>query len=337
MKTIIMFILSLVIFCFSSYSQNDSLQKERITDIFGSIYPSFSATYSNKHKTLFGFEINTAQVGYNVKIKNNIKGIILYNVNKTTGDISVSDTSNNALIVNYFKGSDYTAFLKQAEVLWLPSDKIEVSIGQILSEQYITLQDKLWGYRYVAFTMQEIYKFGHPADFGFRLAYKTKKIRLSTTISNGEGPFYKQDNNGLLQYAVNFEYKPSKSFIVKWYSSVYPNQNQYRWCHNVFSSYKTEKFTLGLEGSRVLNDNWKENNDFSGVSFFSSYQIKPQWSIFFREDLILKSAILKDASFSIFGLEYKFEKNLMVSLNQRLLKHANNSTWQTFFSVGFKF
>jgi|YNPMSStandDraft_1061717.scaffolds.fasta_scaffold00111_19 hypothetical protein len=327
----------IIFFCITVFSQNDSTQNVKKYDFFSNIYPSFSATYSKKEKPWYGFEMNTAQIGFRTIIKKNIQGIILYNVTKTTSDISVFDTSNNSLMVQYFKGSDFTAFLKQAEIILTLSEKLELSMGQILSEQYLKVQDKFWDLRYVALTMQEIYKFGHPADFGFSFSYKLGKFRFTSTISNGEGPFYKQDKNGLILYAVNAEYRPNKSLIIKWYSNVYPNQNKYSWTHNFFTGFKTEKLKIGAEGTIIYNQNWIYNNNHSGISVFTNYKLNNTWSVFFREDYILKNNTLKDFSLSIFGFQFKYDESLLLSINQRLIKQNNNLLWQTFLSAGFKF
>jgi hypothetical protein len=153
--------------------------------------------------------MNTALVGFKKDFSNKATAILIYDVTKTTSDIIVKDSNGTAQNVTYFKGSDYTAFLKQAEVNWKPIKNIELAIGQLLNEQYLTVQDKFWGYRYVAYTFQERYKYGNQADFGFRAAFVNEKLRISTGIFNGEGPLYKQDSNGWLMYALNAERYPA--------------------------------------------------------------------------------------------------------------------------------
>ncbi|MGQ9848348.1 MAG: hypothetical protein ACUVQP_12730 [Bacteroidales bacterium] len=175
--------------------------------VFGSIYPGFVTTLSNKSKPFYAFEMNTALVGFKTDIAHKVNATLIYDVTKTTGDITVTDSNGTTQNVSFFKGSDFTAFLKQAEISWNPTKYIELSIGQLLNEQYLTVQDKFWGYRYVAFTFQEQYKYGYQADFGFRFAFVNEKLRISANILNGEGPLYKQDDNGRLMYALNEQTK----------------------------------------------------------------------------------------------------------------------------------
>lgn len=252
-------------------AQIDSLNQSKKVELFGNIFPSFFSTYAKHKATYSSFEIYTAQIGTKIFIGEKIKGIILYNVAKTTSDIQVFDSLHQSLTVNYFKGSDYTAFLKQAEILWKPVKNWEFSFGQVLSEQYLTVQDRFWGYRYIAFTLQERYHFGYPADFGLRVAFQHNKIRLSTTVSNGEGPFYKQDANGLLQYALNMEYRPNKNWIFKWYGNIYPNKAKYKLCNTIFAGYEAKIWKIGIEGVEVNNDQWNYRNNYRALSAYGSY------------------------------------------------------------------
>ncbi len=327
----------MVVFCLNVFASNDSIKGVKTTEIFGTIFPSFSAKYSKLQKTWYGFDMNSAQVGFKTKINKKINTVLLYNVTKTTGEIFVRDTSNNMLQTSYFKGSDFTAFLKQAELIYTPSSKFEISIGQIFNQQYMTVQDIFWGYRYVISTMQEVYKFGHQADFGFKISYILEKLSFSAMISNGEGPFYKQDKNGLLQYAANIEYRPIKSIILKWYSNVYPNENKYRWTHNFFVGFKTKKFRIGAEGTTIFNDNWLTGSNYFGISIFNAYDINNVWSVFLREDYIFKNSVVKNFSHSILGVQYKIDENFLVSINQRLQIDKNDFLWQTYLSIGYKF
>jgi hypothetical protein len=320
-----------------AYAQPDSLNQRKKVELFGNIYPSFYNTYAKNKATYSSFEIYTAQIGTKITISDKIKGIVIYNVTKTTSDIQVFDSIHKPLTVNYFKGSDYTAFLKQAEILWKPVKNWEFSFGLIQSEQYLTVQDRFWGFRYIAFTLQERYQYGYPADFGFRAAFQTDKIRISTTFSNGDGPFYKQDANGLLQYALNVEYRPNKNWIFKWYGNVYPNNTKYKLCNTVFAGYKTETWKIGIEGVEVSNDQWNNRNNYRAFSAYGSYTFVKNWALIAREDYIVKNATLKNTSFSIIGVQYEPEASLQISLNQRLFKNPQQEYWQTYLSAGLKF
>ncbi len=313
--------------------QSDSIK----TKFFSNIYPAFTLNLNNSKKIIPSFEMNTALLGIRSEINNKATIILIYDVSKTTSDIQVFDTSNQSLTVNYFKGSDYTAFLKQAEAKWTPNKSLEFSIGQLLNEQYLTVQDKFWGYRYVMFTFQERYKFGYPADFGIRAAFKTDKIRISTTLSNGEGPFNKQDINGWIQYALNIEYRPSEHFILKAYGDVYPNEHTHRSAFSGFIGIEYPKFKAALEQSIVLNDKWDNKKDYEGYSGFVSRKINPKLNFFLRNDYLVKSIVYENTNVSLIGFDYLLNTNLIISFNYRYFLSNNYKEHQLAFSVGAKF
>lgn len=320
-----------------SLSQNDSL-KSKSPVVFGSIYPGFVSTFSMKDKPNYGFEMNTALVGFKTDFADKATAILIYDVTKTTGDIVVRDSNNTLQSVSFFKGSDYTAFLKQAEINWKPKKNIELALGQLLNEQYLTVQDKFWGYRYVAYTFQERYKFGNQADFGLRAALVNNNWRISTTISNGEGPLYKQDSEGRLMYALNAEYRPSKNFIFKVYGDIYPGNKMNRECLSAFMAYGTDKYRIGIEGCLIENDKWIEKYDYWGYSGFISYKIAEKWNVFIREDYLDKSYLYDNkTSISFAGVQYEPVKNFNIALNYRFIKEKSMEYHQVALNVGIKF
>ncbi len=325
-------------FCIKSgMGQNDSI-KPKSPVVFGSIYPGFVSTFSSKDKPNYGFEMNTALVGFKTDFAGKATAILIYDVTKTTSDIVVRDSNNTAQSVSFFKGSDYTAFLKQAEINWRPKKNIELAFGQLLNEQYLTVQDKFWGYRYVAYTFQERYKFGNQADFGFRAAFVNDNWRISTTISNGEGPLYKQDSDGRLMYALNAEYRPNKNFIFKVYGDIYPGDKIDRRCLSAFMAYGTDKYRIGVEVCAVENDKWNEKYDYLGYSGFFSYKVAEKWNLFVREDFLDKSYLYSNkTSISFAGVQYEPVKNFNIALNYRLIKDKSTEYHQIALNVGIKF
>ncbi|NSW46249.1 MAG: hypothetical protein HPY79_10595 [Bacteroidales bacterium] len=317
-------------------AQSDSSQTKN-TVVFGSIYPAFVSTFSANKNPLHAFEMNTALVGFKTDLAKKATAILIYDVARTTSDIVVLDSNKHPLSVNYFKGSEFTAFLKQAEINWKPLSHIEIAIGQLLNEQYLTVQDKFWSYRYVAFTFQERYKFGYPADFGLRVAFNNEHWRISSTISNGEGPFYKQDADGYLMYAINAEYRPNKHYIFKLYSDIYLNNKLNRESISAFVSYKNDNLRLAIEGCIVTNDKWNEQNDYKGYSAFISYNISEKWNLFLRGDYLDKSYIYNNSFISFLGFEYVPLKNFNIAINYRFLQLNATNYNQIALNVGFKF
>lgn len=316
--------------------QDTSKLAEHNPVVFGKICPGFTTTFAENSRTTNSFDMNTALLGGKVNFGSKVNVILSYDVTKTTGDITVKDSSQNTMQVSWYKGSDYTAFLKQAEINYKPFKSLELAIGQLLNEQYLTVQDIFWGYRYVSTTFQERYKYGFPADFGFRMAYNINKLRLSATVSNGEGPLYRQDSKGLLMYALNVEYKPGQQWIFKVYGDVYPDHTC-RQTLSLFAGYSIEKFRMGIESCWVQNDLWNTSNNYEGYSGFVSCKLNKKWTVFVREDYLVQSLYYKNTSFSIVGTQYEINQNIFVSINGRSFLNSSIKQAQLCLNVGAKF
>ena len=306
--------------------------------LFGNIFTGFYYGLNENLLPRQSFEISTALLGYQVEIDNKVKATLIYDVTKTTSDISVKDTSKNLLEVSYFKGSDYTAFLKQAQIDWTFAKGFEFSVGQLLNQQYLTLQDKFWGYRYVAYTFQERYKFGSPADFGARLTWrKPEKLNLSIGIVNGDGAFYKQDIEGLMLYSVNVEFFPIKNLTLKFYFDISSNENlPARMAYSGFVGYKTDKWRMGAEYNQLVHPSYLMDKYYSGFSVYGGAKIFKKVEILARYDYVEKSALLVDNSqYAILGMQYEPVKNFFISVNGRCLIPAN--IFQIYANFGIKF
>ncbi|MFH2094786.1 MAG: hypothetical protein ABIJ16_03720, partial [Bacteroidota bacterium] len=236
------------IFAGNPNADGDSTKKEFPGVVFANVYSGFYYTIDGNNTPVTAFNFPTGLLGYTHKLSDNVKGTLIYDVTRTTNFL-YTDTSG---ISNYFEGSKYTAFLKMAQVDWRINKTAEISFGQLLNEQYLTLQDKFWGYRYIAVTFQELNRFGNPADFGARLKFFMlgEKLQYSITAVNGEGPFRYQDNYGKFLISNNIEYAPSKEWIIKIYGDYMmpPSDTmKARIVLSPFVGYKCDKFRVGLE------------------------------------------------------------------------------------------
>ena len=263
-----------------------------------------------------GFELSTALFGYYSEISNNISVKLIYDVTRTTSDISVVDSSGTPMNVFYFEGSNYTAFLKQAEINWEFSKGYELSVGQLLNQQYLTVQDKFWGYRFVAVSLQEMYRLGNPADFGIRFTRSfTKKIAVSIGSLNGEGPFRKQDTNSDLLFFINTEYRP-ENFILKWYLDY----NMIDVLHNsFFVAYKKNRYRIGVEYARIDSSDYTITaNATEAFAMYSSMPFFKNVDFFSRADFLknIPRYGIKDAYKLYCGINYK-KSTFNTSLNIR--------------------
>jgi hypothetical protein len=320
-------------------NQTDSSQNKMVNKLtlFGNIYAGFYYGLNDHVAPRQAFEITSGLLGVKTELDKKVKAILMYDVYKTTGSIEVFDTSKNALQVNYYKGSDYTAFLKQAQIDWDFAKNIELSVGQLLNQQYLPLQDKFWGYRYIAYTFQERYKFGSPSDFGARLTYNYReKIKISIGAVNGDGPFSKQDSKGIIQYYSNLECYPVKNLTLKFYFDISPNNNlPARMAYSAFAGYKTEKWRIGFEYNILNHQNFLYDENYEGISAYGSFKLTKKIDILGRYDYIKKSAVYKNCQYVIVGLQYEPAKNFFVSLNGRDFFPSDEP--QVYANFGIKF
>lgn len=286
------------------YAQQDTSKPEPGL-VFADIH-FFAQADLNDHTTPSrSFGINTAILGYKRKLSSKITGTLLYDVTRTTSFIYPDSIG----ISSYYEGSKYTAFLKMAEIDWKIKPWIEINVGQMLNEQYLTVQDKHWGYRYVNTTMQEYFRFGSPADFGARVLIRpTEKITTSLSMVNGEGPLKYQDKDSKFLYSANIEYRPVDFLIFKVYGDIQLHTSPAtgdRTVLSAFAGFKSKKGMFGAEYSRVDNSTYTPDSDLSGLSLYGSYKINAKSSLFARADYLSEYGTVNNEMYFMAGAEYR--------------------------------
>jgi len=342
------FFFSLIILTFSlSVFAQDSIPKAKIKPeiksksshkVFANIFTGAYYNFKTK-KPNAGFELSTALLGYRFQKSDNLQFTIIYDVTRTTGGIHVTDSAGNNLPIKYFAGSEYTAFLKMAEIKWYFAPKFSLSAGQLLNEQYLTKQDKIWGHRYVMTTMQELFRMANPADFGMRIEYRDKdKLAWSLGANNGNGPFYKQDTLDIIEYTSNLEIYLIKDLLIKGYIALTPatfeTENNLKTAFSGFIAYQKKKYKIGLEYSYTKNINFTDYH-YSGTSGFISYNINPKWEVFARYDYVDQSSVAQYENVYVGGFQYQPQDQLFLSLNYRYWSKAEIQ--QIYFNLGAKF
>jgi hypothetical protein len=350
MKKLAFVLLGIIFFIFSTKgvaaNDNDTIKKfqepEEVTHkVFATIFASY---YSGNSKVVpkSAFEMPTALLGYTASFSNKLKATLIYDVTRTSSNFTINNGTTN-LEINYFEGSKYTAYLKMAEIMYSVNDFIDFRIGQLLNTQYLTTQDKFWGYRYIYFTFQEVHRFGNPADFGAQIDFKYgDKILNQVSVTNGEGPFRHQDLNGKFLYSNNLELRPIKGLILKLYTDYSPvsddlTDTEDKYAISAFVGYKAEQFKAAIEYNKVYNYGYKSNNGFYGFSTFGSYSLNSKVDLLARYDYINKSTVmdLDKGHFVLAGIQFKLHKNLNFSVNYRLLNPVEKQWIYSSFGVSF--
>lgn len=338
MKQIYLTAVAILCFAYASFAKTDTIETDTFDhSLFGNIFTAFYYSPGERATPPKGFELSTGLLGYKASWGKKATATLIYDVFRTTDHIEVLDSNNNPLDVEYFRGSDYTGFLKMAQIDLKINQWLLFSVGQLLNQQYLTYQDRFWGFRYISTTFQERYRFGAPADFGARLTFQPhNNLNLSIGSVNGKGPFRVQSDDGNMQYFTNIEWTPFEGYIIKLFADIAPSNNYpSRSVVSFFTGYKTDLWRLGLELNLVENELHDNNNDLRGISMYGACKISDNWHLFARHDYIIKSIAFENEHYIITGIEYEPYKGFYTSINYRYLTQ-NETSW-LFASFGARF
>lgn len=315
--------------------QDSTEKKEKTGKIFGMIYGGFYDKMAKGSKPKSGFEVKTGILGYKNQFSDKVDATIMFDVSKTTRDIS---SNNDSVNITYTEGNNYTAYLKQADIHWKINSFAEFSVGMLLSSQYLLTQDKFWGHRYIEYTFQEVNKYGNPADFGVRLKLNpAKKISCTFNVLNGEGPARWQDDNSKFLLTGDVEYRNSDNQVFRIYydykqapTSVQNPQSVI----NAFAGVNYKKIKIGIEASFIHNVNYSSENIY-GSSVYTIYKILDKFELLGRFDSFQDIVLYDYNKFLLAGVQYEPAKNYFLSLNYRELWPTKMS--QVYLNFGAKF
>jgi hypothetical protein len=317
-------IVLLILIPFAGISQNSSLkvEKDEKSYVFAQIFTDFHYGLKDTYKPRAAFRFNQGIIGYKHTFSDKLSGIIMYDVTRTT---HFTDTTGNIMDYSYFEGSKYTAYLKMAEIKWKINDYFTFRVGQLLSTQYLTFQDKFWGFRYVDVTMQEKFRMGMPADFGAQLDFQYgKKFLNQFSIVNGEGPFRYQDMNSKFLFSNNIQFVPIEKLTLKLYTAYEPASDtgldiSDKITISAFAGYKIEKYRLGAEYNYVSNYAFKEGAEYHGFSLYGSWSLNERIAFLGRFDHLYRVMAVanKYIDYYIVGFQYEPVKTFTTSINFR--------------------
>lgn len=288
----ILLILLLFLSVLGGQAQNTSLKviKEDTSYVFGQIFTDFRYSLKDTYQPQGAFTFNQGILGFVHNHTSQLRGLILFDVTRTTHFYEITDSMGNQMQYQYFEGSKYTAFLKMAEIRWDINEFFRFRIGQLLNTQYLTFQDRFWGYRYIDVTFQEKYRMGMPADFGAQLDFRYKKKLLNQfSVVNGDGPFRHQDMRGKFLYSNNLEVYPTEHITLKLYVDYAPSPDSgentaAKSVASGFVGYKTKNWRVGAEYAYVSNYIYRKGTDYSGYSVYGSAVLNDKFQVMARYD-----------------------------------------------------
>jgi len=285
------------------------------------VYWNFNKDFTKDAPRKNAFEIKRAYFGYEYRINDNISSKVTFDIGKNSS------------------GSDYTAFLKIAQLDWKIKNNLKLSIGMIGNKQF-KFQESIWGYRYMYKTFQDENKFGSSADLGVNAEIKlSDKINLNLFALNGEGYKNVQDDNGFIKIGGNLIYEFDNGFSAKIYYDSQPSIENFNLVNTgYFIGYEKEKTRIGLEYNEMLNGKTykdpSKDHSLSGFSGYISQNFSENSSVFFRYDSLESNIVSgssepwnsgEDGKLMIFGYEYVVTKGFKLNLNYRNYNYNDNS------------
>lgn len=289
------------------------------------------------------FEIERAYLGYDYSFDDKFSAKVLMDIGKDDG-------------------SDYTFYLKAAQVDYKAADWAKISAGMIGLNQFND-QEKNWGYRYIYKSYQDASGMGTSADVGINSEFKLHKtLNMNLFVLNGEGFKKVQDFYGKYKIGGNLVYHPTKELTFKVY---YAEQESKKLVGTTivenptvknlafFAGYELESMKFGAEYAKM--DDGKKFTDaalghnLSGYSIYSTYYFNKKYAIFGRYDKLESNKVGtstanwnedKDGNAVLFGLEYSPLKGVRSSLNYRLWdyeKSTKNDLSYVYLNLELKF
>ncbi len=229
--------------------------------VFSNVNSSF-----NKNGNSKAFEITRAYLGYEYFFSKNISS----RVNIDIGDPGVGKLQ-------------MTAYIKNAYLMYR-NNSFSARFGMIGVDQY-SLQEKIWGYRYIYKSFQDAYNFGPSADLGAALEYSPAKfISLDFSVLNGEG-YKRLQADSTFKTTFGLTLKPFKGFVLRGYYDIMKH-NYAQMSYALFAGYTYKNFRAGVEYNLQKNNGMINNHDFSGISVYSALQLNDRYSIFARYDYL---------------------------------------------------
>jgi hypothetical protein len=309
LSLIILFGMSYLVSAQTTESVDDSFKPSGKPII--TVFSDFSNITSNS-KTNDAFEISRAYLGYGYNFSSNFSGRVLF------------DVANNAAAGTTAPGvSAFTVFLKNAYTEYA-NNLVKVDFGMVL-ENMFSLQDSIWGKRYLYKTFQDQYGFGNSADIGAKVKIQfIPEVGLDLAVYNGEG-YKKVQGDSAVQVAAGLTVQPIKNLFVRVYYD-YMKKTVAQESFSAFIGYKSEKGTLAVEYNTQNGHGMVKDHNFSGISAYGTLPFYKHFSVFGRFDDLGSNKIgaattdwntATDGKLYIGGIEYSPIKGIQITPNIR--------------------
>ncbi len=334
---IVLFLLTLNMLPKFADAQKDSTQVEKPWyergKVYGTIYSNAhtSITSDNKEKA---FEVTRAYFGYEASVSDNLSANIKIDIG------SPDDVQNYAAKKRF-------AYFKNAYVQYkLNNLKIQFGIADCFQ---FNMQEKFWGYRYIYMSLQDKHKYGSSADIGIFTYYKFNTwLSGDASLVNGEG-YNTIQNDETFKGTLGATLNIIKPLWIRLYFDAFTMNENSQYTLATFIGYRVDKFSLGAEYNYQINTKFIDNQNMTGLSFYTNYQIHKKHKVFARYDYQTSNIVdgdevpwnlARDGSALITGYEFTPHKSLNLSLNYQdwIASAADGADYRyLYFNLQFNF
>jgi len=237
------------------------------------------------------------------------------------------------------------AYFKNAMARY-KKDKLIIDVG-LIDMQHFILQEKFWGYRYIARSYSDRYKFGPKADIGMDVIYAINKyISFDVTFANGEG-YTKLQRDNTFKVAGGINIFPVKGVSMRLYYDIM-SKDVTESTIATFVGYKFKKlFRVAGEFNMKLNEYYTQDHNIYGYSIYGTYIFSSKFEAFARYDWLRSNIedsedvpwnIAHDGSSIIAGVQYKPHKKIKLALDyQDWVPSAANEDGVAYIFLNFEF
>lgn len=285
------------------------------------VFSDFTNTTSNGTSNN-AFELSRAYLGYGYNFSQDFSGKIVFDIANTAG----------------LNPSAFTAFLKNAYAEY-SHGMVKADLGLIGTTMF-SLQESVWGKRYLYKSFQDQYGFQSSADLGAKVNLQfIPELSLDLAVFNGEG-YKKVQADSTMQFSIGLTAQPIKNVYARVYYD-YMNKQSYatskvaQSSFNVFVGYKSDIATIAAEyNSQMGNKNTADHN-WSGLSVYGTLPFAKQFTAIARFDDLMSSKVgtattgwdtVSDGQVYMAGIEFAPVKGIQITPNFRYSSLTSGTT-----------
>jgi len=313
--------LSILLVSIASFSQNTNEDFKPSGDVQFKVFWNYHADFTNNATKTSAFELTRSYLGYKYDFSKDISAKVTFDVGSNSG------------------GSEYTAFLKTAQLDWKVANGVKLSMGLIGMKQFND-QENFWGYRYTFKSFMDEHGFGSSADLGLNAEFSlSKNLKANIVIANGEGYKKLQDADGYQKFGGSLVFTPIDRLTTKIYVDTQNSASSEALTSvALFAGYEISNWRLGAEFNKLQNGKKYsspiDNHDLDGFSVYSTYVINKKVEVFGRFDQLSSNTLVgdttawnnsKDGNQLIAGIQYAPVKGLKFALNYQGFSFDNST------------